>query len=76
MSEQPLTHAELDRLADVLKRCGKNAMNVEMLDGFVGADLLPRICAAQRVFSLKFGEAMTAMGWPSRANRTYRSYFL
>jgi hypothetical protein len=41
MSEQPLTYAELDRLADVLKRCGKNAMNVEMLDGFVGADCCP-----------------------------------
>jgi uncharacterized protein len=38
MPERPLTDAELDRLADVLKRCGgKNAMNVEMLDGFLAA---------------------------------------
>jgi hypothetical protein len=33
---QPLTDAELDKLADVLKRFGdKRAMNLEMLDGFI-----------------------------------------
>jgi Uncharacterised protein family (UPF0149) len=35
---QPLTDAELDKLADVLKRFGdKRAMNLEMLDGFFAA---------------------------------------
>ena len=35
---QPLTDAELNKLADVLKRFGdKRAMNLEMLDGFFAA---------------------------------------
>jgi uncharacterized protein len=35
---QPLTDAELDKLADVLKRFGdKRAVNLEMLDGFFAA---------------------------------------
>jgi len=35
---QPLTDAELDKLADVLKRFGaKRAINLEMLDGFFAA---------------------------------------
>jgi uncharacterized protein len=51
MSEQPLTHAELDRLADVLKRCGgKNAMNVEMLDGFLAA----LICSPESVLPSEY----------------------
>ena len=38
MNLQPLTDAELDKLADVLKRYGdKRAMNLEMLDGFFAA---------------------------------------
>ena len=38
MSAQPLTDAEFDRLAEVLRRCGaKHAMNMEMLDGFLAA---------------------------------------
>ena len=38
MREKPLTDAELDRIADVLKRFGdKRAMNLEMLDGFFAA---------------------------------------
>ena len=36
MSAQPLTDAEFDRLAEVFQRCGgKQAMNIEMLDGFL-----------------------------------------
>ena len=38
MNLQPLTDAELNKLADVLKRFGdKRAMNLEMLDGFFAA---------------------------------------
>jgi uncharacterized protein len=38
VTPQPLTDAELDKLADVLKRFGdKQAMNLEMLDGFFAA---------------------------------------
>jgi uncharacterized protein len=38
MKPQPLTEAELDRLAEVLKHFGdKRAMNLEMLDGFFAA---------------------------------------
>jgi uncharacterized protein len=38
MTEQRLTDAEFDRLADLLKGCGgKRAMNIEMLDGFLAA---------------------------------------
>jgi uncharacterized protein len=37
VNPQPLTDAELDRLADVLKRFYKRAMNLEMIDGFFAA---------------------------------------
>ena len=38
VNPQPLTDAEFDKLADVLKRFGdKRAMNLEMLDGFFAA---------------------------------------
>ena len=38
MTPQPLTDAEVDRLSGALERFGgKNAMNVEQLDGFLAA---------------------------------------
>ena len=51
MPEQPLTDDELDRLADVLKSCGsKNAMNIEMLDGFLAA----LICGPESVLPSEY----------------------
>lgn len=61
MRAQPLTEAELDKLADVLSRFGdKRAMNLEMLDGFFAAlicgpetvlpsEYLPQIWGAQSI---------------------------
>ena len=46
VNPQPLTDAEFDKLADVLKRFGdKRAMNLEMLDGFFAA----LICGPENV---------------------------
>jgi uncharacterized protein len=51
MPEQPLTDAELNRLADLLERCGgKNAMNIEMLDGFLAA----LICSPESVLPSEY----------------------
>jgi len=50
MSTQPLTDAEFDRLAEVLQRCGKHAMNIEMLDGFLAA----LICGPETVLPSEY----------------------
>jgi len=50
MGTQPLTDAEFDRLAEVLQRCGKHAMNIEMLDGFLAA----LICGPETVLPSEY----------------------
>jgi yecA family protein len=50
MSAQPLTDAEFDRLAEVLQRCGGQAMNIEMLDGFLAA----LICGPETVLPSEY----------------------
>ena len=50
MSTQPLTDAEFDRLTEVLQRCGKHAMNIEMLDGFLAA----LICGPETVLPSEY----------------------
>ena len=51
VNEQPLTDAELDNLADVLKRFGdKHAMNLEMMDGFFAA----LICGPETVLPSEY----------------------
>ena len=50
MSTQPLTDAEFDRLVEVLQRCGKHAMNIEMLDGFLAA----LICGPETVLPSEY----------------------
>ena len=50
MSAQPLTDAEFDRLAEVLQRCGGQAMNIEMLDGFLSA----LICGPETVLPSEY----------------------
>ena len=70
MGTQPLTDAEFDRLAEVLQRCGRHAMNIEMLDGFLAA----LICGPETVLPseyLRFGE----MSRRSIANRSCGSPF-
>jgi uncharacterized protein len=51
MSAQPLTEAELSRLAEMLKHhCGKRAMNIEILDGFLAA----LICSPKTVMPSEY----------------------
>ena len=51
MNAQPLTDAELDNLADVLKRFGdERAMNLEMVDGFFAA----LICGPETVLPSEY----------------------
>ena len=51
MSAQPLTEAELNRLSEMLKHhCGKRAMNIEVLDGFLAA----LICSPKTVMPSEY----------------------
>jgi uncharacterized protein len=73
---QPLTDAELDKLADVLKRFGdKRAMNLEMLDGFFAALICDLDDVPPSESSRKFGEATWSTSRRSRPSQFCRSLF-
>jgi uncharacterized protein len=60
-TNDPLTNAELNRLADFLKGCkGGRAMNVEQLDGFFAALIAgPEIVMPSEYYSEVFGGEMS-----------------
>ena len=63
-TKQPLTDAEIDRLADFLKSCkGGRAMNVEALDGFFAALITgpETVMPGERAMPLRLREEIQEM---------------